>query len=102
MKIVIFSTVSDLRSHKNIWNDTTFLSVSCLDTIESLIKENQEEDIEGFILPNAIHNPELPAILKAIYQHKKHLYYFGPKEYDTPPQLDFEHKIFQAYGIKIS
>lgn len=102
MKIVIFDTVSDLRSHNNIWNDGTFRSVSCLVTIVSLISESPEEDIEGIILPSATQNPEFPAILKVIYQHKKHLYYFGPKEYYTPPQVDFEHKIFQAYGIKLS
>lgn len=48
-----------------IWTAKDMLTMS---------NSNPEKDIEGIILPSARNNPELPQIIRIIYDHKHNLY----------------------------
>ena len=71
MKIAILPKIGPQPSSQALIG---YLPVISITRMKLLIQAQPDEDIEGKIYPDARFNPELRAILQAIYDHKKKLH----------------------------
>ena len=100
MKIIIY-----YRKYIDEMEDDDVIHVSSVWTIKSLIsKMTTHEDIEGFIAPDAVKNPEFIEILKAIYEHKVNLWFdlVGVDPPGKPHHLEFSNTILEKFKIDLT
>lgn len=97
MKIIIYYNPSNLDKYDNLNEEKTWY-VKNLTGIEAFIKAYPDEDIEGYILPDAKSNPEFADILQAIWMHKRELYNLTIP-HPTADPVKFGKMIADKYGI---
>lgn len=76
------------------------IPLSMARTLQALSDTYPEKDIEGIFLPCARNNPELPQIIRIIYDHKENLYQLRNEKAGaiTPPiHEDFHGIILEQF-----